>query len=235
MRNVKRTFTLVELLVVIGIIALLISILLPALSKARESANTIKCAANLRSIGEGVASYIANYHGAIPASNVYYGLQILNGGTQQLPPTPTQGYVHWSSYLYGGTHDSPSDPVFQSIHGWEMFQCPSLQNGGIPPANTFAGNNDIGLSNEAGPGAVDLPATRLSYMLNEALTPRSIFVKGFRSRTAAISFRYRRACAPQRRDHFGHRDVGNAKHDDWNLQHRRVDTGQQQPPTGQRN
>jgi prepilin-type N-terminal cleavage/methylation domain-containing protein/prepilin-type processing-associated H-X9-DG protein len=180
MARARRAFTLVELLVVIGIIALLISILLPALNKAREAANTIKCSSNLHSIGLGIAQYIADYKGAIPASNFYQGLQI--NGTTQLPATPTSGYVHWSSYIYSGSkHSDPTDPVFQNTKGWEMFQCPSLENGGLPPANTYAANRD-GLSNEASdPNAIDLQAPRLAYMLNEALTPRSVFVKGFRS------------------------------------------------------
>lgn len=60
-------FTLVELLVVIGIIAVLIAILLPALSRAREMAKQIRCLSNIRQVGMSIAMYTNNNKGFFPA------------------------------------------------------------------------------------------------------------------------------------------------------------------------
>jgi prepilin-type processing-associated H-X9-DG protein/prepilin-type N-terminal cleavage/methylation domain-containing protein len=60
-------FTLVELLVVVGIIAVLIGLLLPALVRARDAGRRSKCLSNLRQIGQGMAAYIAEFRGHTPA------------------------------------------------------------------------------------------------------------------------------------------------------------------------
>ncbi len=70
-RLVRPGFTIVELLVVISIIALLISLLLPALAAAKEDAVTIQCAARLRTIGQMVQEYANTYDGALPAGNIW--------------------------------------------------------------------------------------------------------------------------------------------------------------------
>src|SRR4051794_30468100 len=64
--RVRQAFTLVELLVVIGIIAVLISILLPTLSSAREAANRTACLSNLRQIGTMLVMYSTSNKGKIP-------------------------------------------------------------------------------------------------------------------------------------------------------------------------
>src|SRR5215217_9332659 len=59
-------FTLVELLVVIGIIALLVAILLPALARARETANSLKCQAQEREIVQAMTLHAVEHHGYMP-------------------------------------------------------------------------------------------------------------------------------------------------------------------------
>ena len=62
----RRAFTLVELLVVIGIIGLLVGILLPTLSKARKSAYGVKCQSNIRQISAAIMMYMQAYKGGGP-------------------------------------------------------------------------------------------------------------------------------------------------------------------------
>ncbi len=69
-RNSKRSaFTLVELLVVIGVIAVLIGLLLPALNKAREQAKRAACLANLRTLGQAMILYSHDSRDRLPNTN----------------------------------------------------------------------------------------------------------------------------------------------------------------------
>ena len=87
MRNRRSAFTLVELLVVIGIIAVLISILLPSLSRARAAANSLACLSNLRVMGQALIMYSDQNNGMLPYG---YWAGDANGGA-----------ADWSALLTG--------------------------------------------------------------------------------------------------------------------------------------
>ena len=94
-----KAFTLVELLVVIGIIALLISILLPSLNKARESARRVKCLSNMRQIVLAMNMFAQDNKGMMPAraANLYYRKTdgtLHQGSTQE----HAKEQLNWISY-----------------------------------------------------------------------------------------------------------------------------------------
>jgi prepilin-type N-terminal cleavage/methylation domain-containing protein/prepilin-type processing-associated H-X9-DG protein len=185
----SRAFTLVELLVVIGIIAVLIGILLPALNRAREAGNTVKCASNLRTVGQAIAVYLAENKQTYPASYIYVGQEIK--GNSQTPDGPVDGYIHWSSYLYKDKTKTSDRSAFMTLSGWDAFQCPSIDGGGLPPTNTFPANRQGGQQNDADNNVVDYQAPRLAYTANEAIMPRNKWVLGFQG--AKRTYRYVKA------------------------------------------
>jgi prepilin-type N-terminal cleavage/methylation domain-containing protein/prepilin-type processing-associated H-X9-DG protein len=69
----KRGFGIIELLVVIGIIALAIAMLMPSLCRSRETANRVKCASNLRSVGQAMLLYANDNKGAYPRATFVEG------------------------------------------------------------------------------------------------------------------------------------------------------------------
>jgi prepilin-type N-terminal cleavage/methylation domain-containing protein len=120
----ERGFTLIELLVVIAIIGILASLLLPALSRAKDKSRSTVCLNNLRQIGVCMALYLEDYRDKFPEKYVR---------------DPDQGILKSIEYTLGGPDPrkalgeryiapAKSRPLFAYAKGSEIFRCP-VDNG----------------------------------------------------------------------------------------------------------
>ena len=94
-RRFPAAFTLIELLVVVGIIAILLSILLPTISRARQQAFSVKCLANLRTLGQAMHMYASANNQYLPYTTTT--LILTNPGVATTTESSPQGYIWYNA------------------------------------------------------------------------------------------------------------------------------------------
>jgi prepilin-type N-terminal cleavage/methylation domain-containing protein/prepilin-type processing-associated H-X9-DG protein len=149
MHSARRSaFTLVELLVVIGIIAVLISVLLPALGAARRQSQAVKCLTQLREIGNAFTMYANDSKGYYPPAQLRLatGAEYTLDGSTFTAGDPTG--IYWFNFINKyvsknkagrGTDDTAQrDQIVKSSVIWG---CPNWE--GYPDTGTSAGTNPV--------------------------------------------------------------------------------------------
>jgi prepilin-type N-terminal cleavage/methylation domain-containing protein/prepilin-type processing-associated H-X9-DG protein len=161
-----RGFTLVELLVVIAIIALLLSILMPSLAKARNLSKAAVCLSNLKNIGMSLSMYHTqnNYY---PTAYGY-----IDGESS------ANGYYHWTAALEPSEYQAPITSG-KYPRTQKQYVCPTHTPGGWAPSNFTSARIKEPPPGQASQDATntkdDQQAPRLSYAVNEAILPRKKF------------------------------------------------------------
>ena len=160
-------FTLIELLVVIAIISLLISILVPALGRAREQAKRTVCASNMKQIGIGFTQYAEDFEGWYPAKAKAGDptATVTELATVQHIGTPLPDTIGWGPQFGGMVRDimervctrEGASPKY--IAEPKILVCPSEQTG-----NKF--NNNDQLSVRAAESIPGIQATNLASVKN---------------------------------------------------------------------
>jgi prepilin-type N-terminal cleavage/methylation domain-containing protein/prepilin-type processing-associated H-X9-DG protein len=129
----SRGFALIELLVVIAVIAILASLLLPALTRSRAAADSAACKGNLRQIGLGLAMYVTE-------TGIYPGLmQLYWNPVQSLP-----GGRSWLQTLEPYTGSPAPDMGPQAKPRSSIYSCPALNRTGIERPQMAYGYNGYG-------------------------------------------------------------------------------------------
>ncbi|MBN2642901.1 MAG: prepilin-type N-terminal cleavage/methylation domain-containing protein [Victivallales bacterium] len=123
----KKPFTLIELLIVIAIIAILASMLLPALNKARGSARKISCVSNLKQLITFQALYVNDFNGHMPQKGNFHWIFIMRDSYPEMFPETKL----WSKSRYGR----------------QFWHCPSERENNWTDSNSN-GASDYGLSNQ---------------------------------------------------------------------------------------
>jgi len=170
------------LLVVLGIIALLISILLPALSRARATAMDLQCQTNLRSMAMGVMQYADDWSGVLPRADSNYPNDV-----SPFPPA-TGGYIDdWLKGIEPYLRKKAGTNVWQSE---PLYLCPRYAGELVQQnASNHYGMNaymDMGFtySSSSAPGPkVAAPGTLLNYKITQINRPAEIVLFGDKNDT----------------------------------------------------
>lgn len=151
----RHAFTLVELLVVIGIIAVLIGILLPTLTRARQQAQTLTCAAQLRSVVQLAGMYATENRGSYPWGMSYQRMEPNGAHSPGIPSVTVGSNIFYNRYSwftllneyankgkYGGLWPCemqlPSTVANQIPKLSKVFNCPTVQaNDNLNPSYTL--------------------------------------------------------------------------------------------------